>query len=180
VVYFPTGTRTEEVAGSGELRTLREERNTTRRALARAIAPTHSALSIVMGDFNTVTAEEDRRDVVHEQDNGRRDMGEEDHWNATVAHPKNLYEPRQDLATFKNHTTWSRIDRVYVNQPPSDQIDRTISCDALEWVPNLSAHRAVAFSRSAQSNACKKTQDNPRLGNPPQEIRSTHSGLLQK
>ena len=45
----------------------------------------------------------------------------------------------------------SRLDRIYWNADAAGQLDRTHGCAALEWVPHLSAHRAVAFARLAAS-----------------------------
>ena len=102
-----------------------------------------------MGDFNTVVCEEDRWDTHNDRATGARDKGEEEHWRETVANPLSLYELQQEQFTFKCSSSRSRIDRIYTNQPASDQLDPQICCAALEWTPRLSDHRAVAFARTS-------------------------------
>eukprot|EP00959_Pyramimonas_sp_CCMP1952_P251156 5249263-Pyramimonas_sp.AAC.1 len=41
----------------------------------------------------------------------------------------------------------SRLDRIYLNQHTAKQLDRHMTCCALPWRADLSAHRAVLFSR---------------------------------
>ena len=49
--------------------------------------------------------------------------------------------------THENAVVRSRLDRAYWNAPLAEQLDRVLTCAALEWVPHLSAHRPVAVSR---------------------------------
>eukprot|EP00959_Pyramimonas_sp_CCMP1952_P129657 2711478-Pyramimonas_sp.AAC.1 len=60
--------------------------------------------------------------------------------------------------THDNAAARSRLDRVYWNQSVSEQLDRHIFCAPLEWVPHLSAHKAVAFGRRCPA----RTSDGPR------------------
>ena len=66
---------------------------------------------------------------------GSRDKAEEEEWQSRVAPPHGLFELVQDGPTFRSGACRSRLDRVYVNQPTADQLDRRIGCAALEWVP---------------------------------------------
>ena len=119
-----------------------------RDSLALAMRPAHMALSVLMGDFNWVAHPEDRWHKADGRYTGYRDARDETHFQTTLARPFALHELRQPAATHDNAHARSRLDRVYWNQPLSEQLDRLILCTALEWVPHLSAHRAVAFSRS--------------------------------
>ena len=82
-----------------------------------------------------------------EEATGAQGRGEETHWNENVAVPKGLYELEQEAATYQEAGVRSITDRVYTNLPPADGLDKQIFCSPLEWVPNLSAHRALAFGR---------------------------------
>eukprot|EP00959_Pyramimonas_sp_CCMP1952_P386995 8110371-Pyramimonas_sp.AAC.1 len=53
----------------------------------------------------------------------------------------------QEAPTHTSSPARSRLDRAHVNFDPSDQLDKQIGCAALEWVPRLSAHRAISFFR---------------------------------
>jgi len=151
VTYFPTGTKSGDPDDPSQLLSLREERARLRNNMAQHLADPAEAVSVVFGDFNTVTRAEDRWNLAKEEHSGARDRSEESHWVEKVAIPKELYELDQRMATFEEAGVRSRIDRVYTNLPPADGLDRHIFCTALEWVPNLSAHRALAFGRRAKN-----------------------------
>ena len=129
---------------------LRKERNGVRTKIHSATRSSNTSLTVIMGDFNTATRASDRWDITNGVPTGERDKGEEEHWQETVAQRHGLYELGQDQFTFNCSLSRSRIDRIYTNQPPSNQIDHSFSCSALEWVNNLSNHRAVAFSRTTK------------------------------
>ena len=132
VVYFPTGqlSKTSAQDGGGFM-SLHEERNRIRVRLSQCLADPSVALSLVMGDFNTVVNADDRWNLGSDCAMGGRDATEEAHWQNVVANKLELYELRQPLATYWESQTRSRIDRVYTNQPPADQIDRNVQCAAL-------------------------------------------------
>ena len=87
---------------------------------------------------------------------------EESHWKRVVSgrfHLEELYQPAMTHASASGR---SRLDRVYTTQRVSDQLDRQVRSAALEWVPHLSAHRAVALTRST-------TVRSGEVGAPPNE-----------
>ena len=49
--------------------------------------------------------------------------------------------------THSGSTAFSRIDRFYSNQHVAEQIDRELQAVALEWRPDLSAHRPIFVDR---------------------------------
>ena len=59
-----------------------------------------------------------------------------------------MVELCQANMTHSSATSRSRFDRLYTNQHTSEQLDRKLTAVTLEWVPNLSNHRAVFFSRT--------------------------------
>jgi len=153
VVYFPTGTRSKDPESDGDLISLREERSRLRGKLSGALTTPSKALTLLMGDFNTVVHDDDRINPLAQTETGRRDAVEEEHWRNAVARKFDMYELEQPLATYQEGGTRSRIDRVYTNQPPSDQLDKRVGCAALEWVPKLSAHRAITCVRAEKSHS---------------------------
>ena len=105
------------------------------------------AQTVLGGDFNYVTVESDRRSSASSDQSGRRDLHEENHWQNVVAAPLNLMDVYQPEMTHASALARSRLDRIYANLHQSDVLDRHLQCAALEWVPDLLAHRAVAFER---------------------------------
>ena len=152
VVYFATGEpgmvqpRGMDVPGNVDA-AVREQRRSMRSILAAAMSPRADVLSMVMGDFNWVTRPEDRVAKTTGACTGTDDQVEEREAEEVLWRPAGMYEIRQSELTHENGTSWSRLDRCYWNADPSCQLDRTLSCTALEWVGHLSAHRAVAFGR---------------------------------
>ncbi|CAK0848639.1 unnamed protein product [Prorocentrum cordatum] len=55
----------------------------------------------------------------------------------------------QGASTHASARARSRTDRIYLNQHAVEQLDRHMTCCALPWREDLSAHRAVLFSRRA-------------------------------
>ena len=156
VVYFATGSDGMVVprgaaipAGVDE--DARRQRRQMRTALAGRMAPASEALSIVMGDFNWVARREDRVSKATGDATGQTDAAEERHAEEVLYQPHGLYELRQEEPTHENAACRSRLDRAYWNADVAGQLDRSLLCSALEWVPHLSAHRALAFSRRASS-----------------------------
>ena len=134
-VYFHTGAN---IHGRSHLRA----------RLAASIRPAATTLSLIAGDFNYVTCHDDRFAAPTCSWSGRHDMDEEQAWKSLVADPWGLHELEQNNFTHSSALGQSRLDRVYSNHHLADQLDRHVCCAALEWVPDLSAHRAVTFSRS--------------------------------
>ncbi|CAK0835549.1 unnamed protein product [Prorocentrum cordatum] len=152
VVYFATGTpgmvQPRGMAVDGALAaSVREQRSHMRRVLSAAMSPKEDVLSLVTGDFNWVAAPEDRMVKSTGEFSGADDAAEQREAMATLWSPAGLYEVRQDEPTHECAQAWSQLDRCYWNADLAGQLDRDISCTALEWVPHLSAHRAIAFGR---------------------------------
>ena len=154
-VYFPTGPVVLDHDPS--LRNLDgvlpssnfELRMTMRRILAWAILPAHQVLSVMAGDFNWVARPEDRVTLPNATSSGQRDTSEEQHRQAWISKPFQLAELSQVEMTHASATARSRLDRIYTNQHTAEQLDRRIQCAALEWVQQLSMHRAVIAPRSS-------------------------------
>ena len=152
-VYFPTGA--EVLEGDGWLleslphlpRSSRSLREAVRRRLADVLLPADVSLTLLAGDFNWVTRSEDRYCLTTSASTGSRDRSEESQWKRMVLDQFQMHELFQPEVTHASAQARSRLDRIYSNQHAADQLDRRIQGAALEWVPHLSAHRAVAASR---------------------------------
>ena len=58
-----------------------------------------------------------------------------------------LHEWEQPFFTCETAKARSRIDRMYINQHISYQLDYQCSCSVLSWGKALSAHRPISFAR---------------------------------
>ena len=133
-VYFTTGDAPSDRAAQ-------------RRALAAALQPRTGALSIIGGDFNYTSMDEDRANLQSGQWSGGRQTAEDKEFVSLVSEPHQLVELEQPDFTHRTTTGMSRLDRIYVNMPASHQLDHTIQCAALKWPAyHISAHRPVSFS----------------------------------
>ncbi|CAK0805666.1 unnamed protein product, partial [Prorocentrum cordatum] len=68
------------------------------------------------------------------------------------ARPSRALAPRQSALAIPGgdfNYVADDFDRVYMNRDVTDQIDRQLRAAALEWRPQLSAHRPVLVSRTA-------------------------------
>ena len=154
VVYFPTGADTTEedcdalgVASEHALPTSAALRHALRARLAQELTDASAALTVIGGDFNYVTEDADRRSCSTAEPSGHRDRREESHWRSAVAAKYRHHEMWQPNMTFSAHSARARLDRFYCNQHTVEQLDRQVSCSVHDWVPRLSTHRAVTFSR---------------------------------
>ena len=146
-VYMPTGTAEDLEGTAASIRSLRREAHA---AVGRAMACHKAALTIITGDFNYVTEEADRVCLTPVISTGLVDQASAKEW-AEIEASNRVYEIKQREFTYDSPSCRSRLDRVYTNQPLTDQLDRHIRCAALEWQPRLSRHRAVAFSRTRRT-----------------------------
>ena len=159
VTYFHFGSRTSpdesDLAGTpahhGDTATsFPALRAALRRKLAENITDRREALTLLGGDFNYVIEDGDRVSLSTACDSGRRDGGEEGHFQNAVAERHGLFELYQEAHTHMSASARSRLDRLYSNYHASEQLDRRLQVTALEWRHDLSTHRAVLASlRSA-------------------------------
>ena len=166
VVYFPTGKEVgpHELHGvrpdlHDRLRTFPALRAHLRSRLADQFASANEVLSIVGGDFDYVTTEDERVSLGTATASGRKDCQEEAHFQQVLGRPFGLHDMYQPESTHASSSSRSRLDRIYVNYHVIDQLDRHIRCAPREWRPDLSAHRAVTFCRAAP--APKSGMDKP-------------------
>lgn len=155
VTYFPTGDQPAgddlygfSAAECEHASAFHELRGCLRSRLSRALSPRASALTLLGGDFNYVTDEFDRVSTTTAASTGRRDAHEERHFQSVLGTPFGLVELYQPAPTHASASARSRLDRMYMNHDMSDQLDRHFKAVALEWRPDLSAHRPVLASRS--------------------------------
>ena len=75
----------------------------------------------------------------------------------------------QDDYTWTGNNAKSRLDRIYSSHSLEDQLDRWHTCAALDWAPQVSDHRVVAFARTSPKDityntfkATDRAKDDPR------------------
>jgi len=136
-------------------------RSNSLRLIRNAARPSHCALTILTGDFNFVELEEDRWNLSGEEYSGHNNYNKEnaDTFQHTMRDGLGMHEWEQPFFTCEAGGARSKLDRMYNNQHISYQLDHNCSCTALEWDLELSAHRAISFSR--RTPAPKDTQDRP-------------------
>ena len=153
-VYFATGTRGLVHATTDEEANMqvKMQRQLMRERINAKMSPKCQVLSVIGGDFNWVvegadrTSKDDRLLDPIRQANVR-DKADEDHWREDLCRRHGLHELHQTQATHDDAGCRSRIDRIYWNAHVSTQLDTTLHCVPLTWVPHLSHHRALAFGR---------------------------------
>ena len=151
--YFPTGTKApilpegvEEVEGQEEL-SLRKQREALAREVRSHLRPSQ-ALSVVAGDFNFVTDCRDRFSKESGKFSGGSDAAEAVAWKRLFGDGSLLHEIWQEHATHDGPRSRGRLDRVYINQCVSEQLDRTIFVALWHGVRSF---RSTAFWFSAGS-----------------------------
>ena len=166
VVYFPTGKDVgpHELHGvraglHDRLRTFPTLRGHLRDRVAAKLSQVKDALTVIGGDFNYVSAGDERVSLGTTTESGRKDFREEAHFQRVIARPHGLHDMYQPEHTHASSSARSRLDRIYANFHVADQLDRHLRCAAREWCPDLSAHRAVTFSRSSPARA--RREDRP-------------------
>ena len=140
--YFPTGMQADEEA------TLFNKRALCRSRLHGHLSPGDLCLSIVGGDFNYVIADRDRINLRSLQHSGNSDARDQNEWIGLFNGAKELQELHQDMATHATSQVRSRLDRVYTSQHLANQLDSRLGCTPLDWCPDLSHHRPLAFFRN--------------------------------
>ena len=158
-VYFPTGAEVHDadwnllLPGCPRRPSFPEIRAAMRRCIAHRLEQCDQALVVLAGDFNYVADAGDRVSLNSGVASGRRDKSEELHWTSSLGR-WGIREMYQGSFTHASAAARSRLDRFYSNLHQSEFLNKHITTTVLEWVPHLSAHRAVVFGkRSAQKPA---------------------------
>ena len=128
-----------------------------REMVAGGIPPATKCTTLISGDFNWVADRGDRTHHGFTPDGPHPDEAEEERWLKLLANHGPGFEWCQPNLTHKSGPSAARLDRVYSNHPAADQLDRVFTCATLEWT-ELSAHRAVTFSRSSPDSKGKAIQ----------------------
>ena len=118
-------------------------------------------LTVLGGDFNYVITDEDRVSLNSTDCSGRRDAQEESHFQAVLGRRHGFFELFQGEYTHSSASARSRLDRVYFNYHVAEQLDRSIQSTALEWLLDLSHHRAVRVARHAPQRGEQDTRPIP-------------------
>ena len=125
---------------------LRSQREALCRRIPTLLRPTQ-ALTILAGDFNFVMTDADRWSKATGEYTGGSDSAEAAHWRRIVP-LSSAYELHQPEPTHEGPISLAKLDRVYINQPVADQLDKRIYCTAMPWT-GVSQHRPLAFGRQS-------------------------------
>ena len=102
---------------------------------------------MVAGDWNFAAYARDRWCLEGCKFTGDKDKKEAEHARDEVFAPLGLYELEQENHTHFCASATSRLDRVYDNHHPSEQLDHQFGCRPLKRESELSAHAAISFFR---------------------------------
>jgi len=118
-----------------------------------------STLTVSAGDFNFVMDEKDRwsSEACRWADNG--DSRDAEILHEHVLQPFAFHEWEQVHFTCEAKGARARLDRIYINQHLSLQLDHNCSAYVEEWCEGISVHRPVGVSRSKGGN--KDLPDKP-------------------
>ena len=116
-------------------------------AIRGDLRPAATTLTVVAGDFNWIADRGDRTLNGWPGSTPHPEEKEEEHWLQCLLAAGAGFERSQDQLTHKSGPSMARLDRVYANYAPADQLDRHLSCNVLDRT-TLSDHRAVTFGRS--------------------------------
>ncbi|CAK0893710.1 unnamed protein product, partial [Prorocentrum cordatum] len=84
------------------------------------------ALTVLGGDFNYVATQEDRMTLATQRPSGRRDAGEEAHFQAALGRRHGLHELSQGEHTHAAAGSRARLDIIYMNFHAAEQLDRLL------------------------------------------------------
>ena len=128
-----------------------DQRSEMRQKLRKAMAKHTDTLWLMMGDFNWVTKEPDRLDLMTGNFTGDQDREEEAHWQREVAGPGGLQELTQKEFTYQSTSARSRLDRAYTNHHTADYFAGAAWMAAWPWPQRddkgwaVSDHRPISF-----------------------------------
>jgi len=111
--------------------------------------PASLTTSIIAGDFNFVETVEDRWNIGAKQFSGANNDNARDAevFRDLIKAPFSFCEWDQPYYTCEAGGARSKIDRMYINQHISYQLDHHCSTSVLEWDLDLSRHRPIVFAR---------------------------------
>jgi hypothetical protein len=145
-VYYPNGDRPKDA----------EARQHLTKTIAQNCLPPGHSLSILAGDWNFVSASQDRLCLSSNAWTGDRDSQEAESFREALLRPFQFNELQQDSFTYFHPISTSRIDRIYTNHHPSTQLDHNYYCTALQHHKGLSKHSPVSFGRTDSSKSRKE------------------------
>ena len=136
-----------------------ELRGALRHRIAHRIKPRDQVMSLISGDFNYVVHAADRICPSAASNTGGRDHRESSCWRNLIEKPFGFHELFQPEPTYASPDSRSRLDRIYSNQYDTEFMDKSFSCTALNWQPELSRHRPISFRKCVASH--KKEFERP-------------------
>ena len=103
--------------------------------------------TILAGDFNFVTRPDDRLNMKKMESSGSSDSKESAIFDIQLLRPLELYEVHQPRDTHRHTLSMGKLDRIYTNHHPLDQMEHNFKRAALEW-PDISHHRPIFFHKT--------------------------------
>ena len=116
-------------------------------ALASSTRPADKVLSCVFGDFNFTEHSRDRFSKTSGSFTGAHDGSNARDWKSKMGDLLGFHEWEQNEHTHENGLVRSRLDRFYLNQHLTHQIQKHSECVALPFPLGLSDHRPISFAR---------------------------------
>ena len=155
-IYMPTG---NAGSSSQDKASLLSQRHSIRQKMANCLKSPVGALSIIGGDFNYVAGDKDRWTLAKGDWSNTDNAADQKDFLAKMGPQSGMHELHQEHATHRSGIAQSRIDRIYLNQHCSEQLDSALGCAALEWDTELSDHRPIIFFRRR-----RKKESDERIG----------------
>ena len=124
-----------------------ELREVLRRRIARAMRPRDLVHSILAGDFNYVARPTERTCTATATATGHRDQRDSASWRSLLEIPFGIHDLYQPEPTYASPNSRARLDRIHSNQHQVEYLDKSCSCTALQWRPELSRHRPLSFRK---------------------------------
>ena len=127
--------------------------------LANHIQPQSQTLSILTGDWNFVTDPHGRWSSVKEHWAQNGDDKDAKCFDLSLGNPYGFVEWDQEHFTCSGvRGAWGKLDRTYINQHLSHQMDRRCVSGVLNWChKDVSSHRPTTFSRTTPSKQNSQT-----------------------
>jgi len=130
------------------------------RLISNSLLPKSQVVSIIAGDFNFVENTEDRWNISAQQYSGTNNSNALDAevFKDLIRTPFEFCEWEQPYYTCDAGGARSKVDRMYINQHITFQLDHQCSTSVLEWDFDLSRHRPIVFQRRSHVTSPGETR----------------------
>ena len=126
-----------------------DDRCRAMRKLANRLRSHLTTLTMLVGDFNFVAEDQGRWSSRAERYAMNGDAREAEFMQEHLLNRFKFAEVQQDQYTCEVKQARAKLDRVYLNQHVSHQLDKHCIASVGRWVNDLSAHRSIRCCRSS-------------------------------